>query len=1321
MIIFASNVVIFSQTNESFTFGRKTDLNTLIHQFLLMCGYDYICHISNFPMLTFPAPDESYNITGVCPTCHCDNECMSRGDCCPDVYFALPPMTCVNTTLLNATYSSKIRKLTPKPPSYEIVSSCPNGTGSRDRNRCEKTYSIKELLIRPPVASTKFPVSYKNKYCAKCNGENNTSNWILDIDCLKFADFNFLSTYQEIIDQARNRKCRMRYTPMQHPVRPCELKIQPKDKKITRSCNVFGSWKAFNQAIKLACESTYQLQFRQYKNVFCYMCNPPTHISDDVIGRCNTTGMWYPYDAGLERACLYHSASQNTRPFKNIFCYLCNRIANDNEMFYDVTTAIKEKMSIIARKRTRFYSYIIKTGKIRTNHLRYIYTVLNMQGLPIDINIDMHVDRPEKSLIVRKNDRHLNVTNLIYKMFAVRPFDQFCDNALVPLQYVLVVFKKCSCQPSSCLFRPGRICCLDASLTYPASCIDTFAVRSNQRQHNTKNVFVTDGCWNDAGHPVIRNRCTSNNPTDASSFLPLVERIQNTHYKSFDCYLCNRNITQINPTNRIEKIAKRKNYFLSDVNIMCESVLDFSHLVSFMDVINLSKHINCDVQFRMNRGTQRFNPNFPLVKCIKHTRLVSRCNVTGNWPVFDPDVAWACEIAPGNTLAGYKRFKNFYCYLCNPEHVVTDVISTCNETGQWQHYNMNYEKACHLFPRIYSYPQYKNIFCEICNSAGIPEILPDPQGHRSDLSPRSRTDPSFSFQLTFRSIFSVAEYDDSQPEVNGERCRKHQIYDYRKDQCRNISCFPGKVLNDSSCIPLLTITNNLRYTLSIEFNGHLQGNNTNALDFLKSVEIGIKQHISKMFGVREFKFDNFLLLSNFPCESNSAYINTENIKLFLYTTLHIEGYVPRFRTENSLLENTSDLWNVTIKRIKVLELAAKTSLTAVMTPSIIQKASFKETCYIQRFSDHSFVPWQTFRSVYVSKVLLCQQIELESDEYDINMIKMELTIHSIGKTLPFDKFQRSSHGRVRVCVEDVEAISDPVFEDVDSALAILTLVCNIASLICLFLTFIVYLVNPTLQSIPGINNMCLVFALFFTQLSFQFGLTVSLDSTFCEVIGIILHVLWLSMFGCVNICSFHMFRVFSGIGSYHALHNKVKTLRKYVMYSFGLPVVIVFVNTVFTLGFNKGQTTGYGVDKCFISSKISFIVTFLLPVILVCLSNIIFFSITAYKIRNTPRVDSNQENHRHFGIYVKLFIITGVSWLATVIEAFFPLSVVSYLTTILNGSQGVLIFLGFIVNKRVYVLLKEGYENASRRLSRTISPPATQTSSVALSSSSESR
>ncbi|OWF56630.1 hypothetical protein KP79_PYT16232 [Mizuhopecten yessoensis] len=778
VVIFASSITLFAHGNESTKSDeRNINLNALIHQHLLLCGYDYICDVSDFPLLKSPAPEGSYNITGVCPNCYCDDECMSRGDCCPDVYFAVPPMACVNTTLLNTTGSSK--NLKPKPPSYEIVNSCPSETGSRERNLCEKSYTPQELLTRPPVASPTFPVSYKNRHCAMCNGENDTLNWILDIDCLKFADFNFLSTYQDIIDLARNRKCRMRYSPMDSPVRSCNLTIQPEEQFLIRSCNVSGSWKSFDLSIKLACESTYYLKFHEYKNVFCYICNQPTHMTSDVIDKCNVTGMWYPNDAGLERACLYHLTSQNTLPFKNIFCYLCNRIANDNETFYDVVTNITEDM--VEKRIHTEYMYRIQTGLLRPGYLAYTYTTIH-QSTAQNTNI---INPPnlqassDKGIIVRKRHTELNVTNLVYKQFAVRPFDQFCDKMIVPLQYVLVFFTSCSCYPS-CLFRWGEICCLDFAFIYPASCLNVYVEQPNNEIEDDRGILVTDGCWKNRGHPIIRSRCESHHQPDIISFLPLIEKFGNTYYKSFDCFLCNENVDDIFPTETIETIATAGDYFLSDIDILCNKSLDFGHLVSFMDLINLSRYIHCSVLFNMNRGDEPFKHTAPYVKCIDRSKFTGTCNVTGNWPEYDPDVAWACENATGNILPVYNNFKNFYCYLCNPENVVTDVISTCNETGQWLKYNINHDKACHLFPRIYSYQIYKNIFCELCNSASFPNISANILDDAGDQGAGGATIEPPPFDNTFRSIFSVTEYDDILPEVDGGRCRKHQLYDYRK-------------------------------------------------------------------------------------------------------------------------------------------------------------------------------------------------------------------------------------------------------------------------------------------------------------------------------------------------------------------------------------------------------------------------------------------------------------------------------------------------------------------------------------------------------------
>jgi hypothetical protein len=40
------------------------------------------------------------------------------------------------------------------------------------------------------------------------------------------------------------------------------------------SCNVSGMWKEYDEDIDFACQ-TYKNKHKFFKNIFCYICNPP--------------------------------------------------------------------------------------------------------------------------------------------------------------------------------------------------------------------------------------------------------------------------------------------------------------------------------------------------------------------------------------------------------------------------------------------------------------------------------------------------------------------------------------------------------------------------------------------------------------------------------------------------------------------------------------------------------------------------------------------------------------------------------------------------------------------------------------------------------------------------------------------------------------------------------------------------------------------------------------------------------------------------------------------------------------------------------------
>lgn len=51
--------------------------------------------------------------------------------------------------------------------------------------------------------------------------------------------------------------------------------------------------------------------------------------------------------------------------------------------------------------------------------------------------------------------------------------------------------------------------------------------------------------------------------------------------------------------------------------------------------------------------------------------------------------------------------------------------------------------------------------------------------------------------------------------------------------------------------------------------------------------------------------------------------------------------------------------------------------------------------------------------------------------------------------------------------------------------------------------------------------------------------------------------------------------------------------------------------------------------------------------------------------------------------------MTGVSWLFMIVDGFFDASPFTYLATVVNGAQGVFIFISYACQKRVFQLMKE--------------------------------
>ncbi|XP_052061290.1 latrophilin receptor-like protein A [Mytilus californianus] len=312
-----------------------------------------------------------------------------------------------------------------------------------------------------------------------------------------------------------------------------------------------------------------------------------------------------------------------------------------------------------------------------------------------------------------------------------------------------------------------------------------------------------------------------------------------------------------------------------------------------------------------------------------------------------------------------------------------------------------------------------------------------------------------------------------------------------------------------------------------------------------------------------------------------------------------------------------------------------------------------------------------------------------------------------------------SSGKARICLETFRKMLTEDTPEGRNVWGIIEVTCSCTSLVCLVVTFITYCVFPTLRTLPGKINMCLVFATFHGHGLFYFILYGSRSHVACMIIGTLVHYFWLVIFGCLNVCSFHMYQAFTS--EKVVVFSEVKRLCIYIAYSYGVPSIIVSSNVLFTYIYSDKKTFGYVGDICFLNHQLSFVFSFIVPITLVCCSNLFFFTTTVMQIVKRPKLENERQiklNRLHVAIYLKLFSVTGISWLLQIIDTFLPMSVFSRIVSGLNGLQGIFIFWSFICNKRVFNLyLKSCRSNLNKTVKEIAGKSEQETNSIELTTS----
>ncbi|XP_069132197.1 uncharacterized protein [Argopecten irradians] len=1257
--------------------GQTSAVNftNILHQYYLTCGQTHLCGdktLTDDVDLT-----RTHHGPRFCPRCQCDRHCLKRKDCCPDVMFAHPGLVCMDLAVFNPRNFEKNTTF--------ALTECPKGTSETIARKCSGNYTSTEKFTVTPVSSADSFLVYRNKYCAECFGEISTIPWSLNIDCEGMIDLNHLTSYDAILDVIENNRCSMIYqSPNHQRYVDCDIPKKLKDprKLHLEECNITGTWASYDPDINWACRTVDQ-PYKHYKNMFCYICNPGIQRRmSKVIGRCNQTGAWPVQNETLQRLCESTPLVAGSFPFKNVFCYQCNRNTSNADIFLDASivmaTDLSDGLSIFGFQITSF------------NNLKVVSA-----DQPIMKTINKNAPFYGGAATVFGNK--VDIQKLLFIHFLHYGHQRYCDKTIsfVNPKDTVGNLQDCGCDVT-CVLRSD--CCTDFAMTSPMMVSKHFSG------------YVVAKCYNVTDIPYLMDSCENRN-TDASfAHIPIVSSQSGVRYRNVYCLICNEGRYLLPPA----RLTRNVNISLSqtmfekfDLELECNFIIKHEEFYLLSELIKNIEH-NIFPHNRKEKCTMKLYSDGRRLKYWIHDRSVSTCNVTGAWGDYDPDIEWACE----NYLSGISHFikyevngyRNIFCKICNsnsPTNLTT--IDTCDKKGHLTPVNVTMTTRCGVYPQSPSMTLYKNRFCAECYISSFSMKVPDNSYQNVIQNDAFKSDDCYNLleigpiiASTYRKMFkfkAIADYtvlDDIHDANVSGKCGHNEVYDSRKEVCRPLHCFEGKYLSNNDCRPFLPHATLLGYAMAAkvmvyftplnnETVGEVMRPIRNVIDSLISTNLKIMSH--------DIEYVSLYMLVHQDCASR--YGPSEQ-PFLLHTSFLISAMADRIATENKLLNMTSSNFSLPcLGTMCHVEFAYDKD--ALELPTIIHTVDLEESCYLVSHQQVSFNS-DIYKLKYVSKFLACQHVEIDEDQYEYQENKFHIKLLPNGPKLKFGEFRKNaSSSLLQICIDDfdrmmashVGAETNSIEDTVKFVLQVMSFTCVCLSVLGLFITFLTYCFFSPLRTLPGKNNMCLIASLFFSQFLTQLGILQSKDRKLCATFGLLIHYFWLATFFSMNVCSYHMFQVFV-FPLKLAKDKKSERLTHicYLGYCLGLPIVIISVYVGISVS-GEGSI-GYGSDnKCFISSLLAFMASFIGPIFIICLANIVFFSVTAYHISKVPRVTSNKSSRREVTVHIKLFLLTGISWIFQLIDSFVPMSFFSIVVNLVNASQGIFIFMAYSVNRRV--------------------------------------
>lgn len=291
----------------------------------------------------------------------------------------------------------------------------------------------------------------------------------------------------------------------------------------------------------------------------------------------------------------------------------------------------------------------------------------------------------------------------------------------------------------------------------------------------------------------------------------------------------------------------------------------------------------------------------------------------------------------------------------------------------------------------------------------------------------------------------------------------------------------------------------------------------------------------------------------------------------------------------------------------------------------------------------------------------------------------------------------------------------------------LTVICLSTSIFCLFIHISISFFLSNSNTLPAKILNSLSISLIIAQIFFLCGIDPLIDvsESICKTVAILIHFFFLSSFFWMNVMSIDLWRTFSN----DPLKGQPRSHRKYAIYAWGSTGLLTAISLIFDITewipmkFRPLYASAENV--CWFANRLGLAIFFYLPISVLLFFNAIMFGTTVLGFQKHHKTSalikaSGRKEYNRLWLYIKLFVIMGLTWACGMIAALAKEPIFRYPFIVFNGLQGTFLFIMFDLKSGVitHVFKKMGIKQneAPSTEQRKNRDDKTQTSKLSLSS-----